>query len=157
MNGFISYAHDDYRMFRSVRTQMKSVERAFGIRFWSDQRINAGYVWDTEIRRHIDVADLFVLLVSPAFLASDYIWDQELPAIISRRDSAKTVLVLPIVLTPCMWTLVAAHRQAVPTENGHLQPIADWKPQRNGYDAARGQIAAAIEAFYGRAPKSLFV
>jgi len=157
MNGFISYAHDDHRMFRTIRTQLKSVERAFGIQFWSDQRINAGYVWDAEIRKHIDMADLFVLLVSPAFLASNYIWDQELPAIINRRKAANAVLVLPVVLTPCMWTLVTAHRQAVPTENGHLQPIAEWKPQRNGYDAARGQIAAAIEAFYGRRPISLCV
>lgn len=157
MHGFISYAHDDIRLFREFRTHLRSVERAFEIDFWADTRINAGYLWDAEIRKHIDAAELFILLVSAAFLASDYIWDNELPAIRTRREATERALVLPVVLRPCYWQLVGAARQAVPTWDGMLKPIVEWHPQSTGHDQARAAIAETIEAFYGRPPKHIDV
>ena len=155
MNGFISYAHDDHRLFREFRTHVRSVERAFGIDFWADTRINAGYHWDDEIRRHIDAAEMFILLVSAAFLASDYIWNKELPAIRDRHTATSRALVLPVVLKPCYWQLVGSARQAVPTIDGSLRPIVEWHPQSNGHDQARVAIAETIQAFYGLAPKHI--
>jgi len=157
MEGFISYAHDDIRLFREFRKNLRSVERAFEIGFWADTSINAGYRWDDEIRRHIEAAEMFLLLVSPAFLASDYIWEKELPAIRTRRSATDRVLVLPVVLSPCYWQLVGSARQAVPTIDGSLKPIVEWHPQSRGHEQARAAIADTIEAFYGRPPKHLDV
>ncbi|HVC63160.1 MAG TPA: toll/interleukin-1 receptor domain-containing protein [Acetobacteraceae bacterium] len=157
MNGFISYAHDDYRLFREFRKNLRAVERAFEIGFWADTSINAGYRWDDEIRGHIDAAEMFLLLLSPAFFASDYIWEKELPAIRARHVKVATVLVLPVVLRPCYWQLVGADRQAVPTIDGSLKPIVEWHPQSRGHEQARAAIADTIEAFYGRPPKHIDV
>jgi hypothetical protein len=157
MNGFISYSHDDHRLFREFQTHLRSVERGFGIDFWADRRISAGYHWDDEIRQRIEAAETFILLISAAFLASDYIWNQELPAIKSRRAAAGRVLVLPVVLKPCYWQLVGSARQAVPTFDGTLKPIAEWHPQSNGHDQARVAIADSIQAFYGVPPTHIDV
>ena len=81
LRGFISFAHDDYKMYQEFRTRLRSVERAFDFIFWSDARIETGYHWGKEISNHIDTANVFVLLISNAFIASDYIWTKELPAI----------------------------------------------------------------------------
>lgn len=152
MNGFISYAHDDYGVFGRFKTHLRGVERAFDVRFWSDDRMNAGYHWDAAIRREIDAADVFVLLVSPAFIGSDYIYDKEIPAI---RKKSVSALVLPVVLKRCFWPLVCGELQAAPTDRGHLKPIADWRPQANGFDRARQQIADAIQTYYGLPPTTI--
>ena len=152
MNGFISYAHDDHRLFKTFRTHLRAVERAFGLTFWSDERINAGYHWNQEILKRIEAAEVFVLLTSPAFLASDYIYEKELPAIQARRAVCDQVLVLPVVLDTCYWQLVGALWQAAPVENGSVRAIADWKPQRQGHDRARAAISDSIKTFYGRDP-----
>jgi hypothetical protein len=147
MNGFISYAHDDYDMFTKFNIHLRSVGRAFGISFWSDQRLDAGYLWEPTILRQIDAADVFVLLVSPAFIASDYIYDREIPAIRQRRHSA-SALVLPVVLQRCYWELVCDALQAAPTDHGRLKPIADWTRPADGFDRARQQIVDAVQNYY---------
>jgi hypothetical protein len=154
MNGFISYSHDDYGMFGRFKAHLRAVERAFDVRFWSDDRMKAGYHSDAAIRREIDAAEVFVLLVSPAFIGSDYIYDKEIPAIQERKRSAGA-LVLPVVLERCCWQLVCGELQAVPTDRARLKPIADWRPQANGFDRACQQIANTIQSYYGSLPKTV--
>lgn len=154
MNGFISYSHDDFEVFSDFRTHLRAVERALDVRFWSDKRNNAGYHWDAAIRRGIDAAEVFVLMVSPGFIGSDYIWNEEIPAIQERKRSAGA-LVLPVVLKRCSWQLVSGVLQAVPTDDGRLKPIADWRPQANGFDCARQQIADAIQSYFSVSSKTI--
>lgn len=154
MNGFISYAHDDHELFREFRTHLTAIEHAFDIEFWADTSIRAGYHWDATIQRAIDAADVFVLLVSNAFIANPYIYGQEIPAIRDRhRDSG--ALVLPVVVDDCFWLMVAGALQAVPSEHGRVKPILDWHPRRNGCARAREQISASIQRHFGMAPKTV--
>jgi hypothetical protein len=148
MNGFISYAHDDYEMFGTFKMHLSAVERAFDVSFWSDHRMKAGYHWEATILRQIGAADVFVLLVTPAFISRDYIYDKEIPAILDRKRSAGA-LVLPVILRRCCWQFVCGVLQAAPTEGGRVRPVADWRPQDNGFDRAREQIAASLQSYYG--------
>ena len=152
MHGFISYAHEDLALFREFRKHLTPVERAFEIDFWADTRLQPGTVWRDEIGSRIDAAQIFVLLVSPAFLASDFIYKTELPAIQARRAADPDVLVLPVVLMKCFWKMVAADRQAVPMRDGALRPVIDWRPRNDGFDAARAALGDAIETHTGQAP-----
>jgi hypothetical protein len=152
MKGFISYSHDDFDVFGRVKSHLVAIERAFDIRFWYDKRINAGYHWNAAILREIEAADVFVLLISPAFIASDYVYEREIPAIQERKRSAGA-LILPVVLERCYWSMVCGVLQAVPTDRGRLKPIADWRPQANGFDCARRQIADAVRSYFGSTPK----
>jgi hypothetical protein len=154
MNGFISYAHDDYKIFRTFHPHLRAVERELDVRFWSDHRINAGYNWGTMIRQAIETAEVFILLVSPSFIGSDYIYDYEIPAIRERKKSPRT-LVLPVILSRCSWQWLCGALQALPTVDGRLKPIADWQPHRNGLDHARQQIASSLQNYYGITPSTL--
>lgn len=158
MDGFISYAHDDARLFRDFRTHLRAVERAFDIRFWADTSIHAGARWHDEIIRRVHSADVFILLISPDFLASDFIYDTELPAIQKREaDAPDRVLVLPVILKPCYWQLVASQRQAVPLGDDGPRAIDEWCPKTTGHDRARHAIAEAIQSFYRLEPKRRMV
>jgi hypothetical protein len=144
MKGFISYSHADHSEFEIFLVHLRAIERAFSVRFWSDRRIDAGYHWPAAIQREIDAADVFVILVSAPFFASDYIWDNELPAIRERKKKRGEALILPVVLGPCSWQLACGVLQAVPTIQGRLKPIRRWRPREDGFDRAREQIARTL-------------
>jgi hypothetical protein len=59
-------------------------------------------VLDATIRAELKAADIILLLLSPDFLNSDYIWDVELSEAITRRDAEDTQVV-PIIVRPCGW------------------------------------------------------
>src|SRR5262245_46336128 len=99
MQGFISYAHDDYVAFDKMKTHLRAIERAFNIHFWADKRITPGNYWSTLIANAIETASVHVLLISPAFIGSDYIFDYELPAI--NAKCTRGDLVLPVVINRC--------------------------------------------------------
>ena len=147
MNGFLSYAHADRAACSALAPHFTALRRAYGLRVWTDHEILAGTLWEERIAAAIAAANVIVLLISPGFIASDYVWEKELPAIRARRD-AGGALVLPVVLTRCMWTLAARQIQAIPMHEGSLTPLADWPRQDHALDAIRDQMARSIQAHF---------
>lgn len=81
MKGFISYAHDDHAMLDRFRVHLAALGEPFGLTFWSDESLRAGHHWNPKILDAINQADAFLLPVSPSWIASKFIRDQERPAI----------------------------------------------------------------------------
>lgn len=76
-----------------------AVLRHYGMaEVWDDRRIPAGDEWEAQIDDRLAQADIVLLPVSPAFIASDYCFKRELPAALARRPEAA---VIPIVVEPC--------------------------------------------------------
>jgi hypothetical protein len=102
---FVSYSHHDQKYVSDDRGSLLSYLRGLadeGLSFWHDQRINAGSLWDGQIRRELVRADIALVLVSQEFLNSAYCKGVEVPAFIeSRRE--RGLRILPIVLSPCDW------------------------------------------------------
>ena len=154
MKGFISYAHEDHRLFGELRTHLKATERECGIQFWADYRITAGYDWTAAIADAIAAADVCLMLVSAQYIGSDYIYEKEIPAIQARR--ANGALVVPVVLRHCSWAMLAGVLQAVPTIDGRVRPIMNWSRHNDGFDRARDQITTAIGTRFGIKTKPKF-
>jgi len=128
LHGFISYAHQDHGSLAAVKTHLRSLERLFNIDFWADKRIKSGTTWRAEIERAIARSEIHLLLASPAFFDSDYIWDQELPAIKNRF--AEGALVIPVILKRCCWEPFVGSLQAAPMSPAHiLTPVVEWRPR----------------------------
>jgi hypothetical protein len=45
---------------------------------WADNRLPSGAEWEREIEAALTSAKVAVLLISPAFLASEFIWESEM-------------------------------------------------------------------------------
>ncbi len=151
LRGFISYAHRDDKLYTEFRDHLKALEREFQFGFFDDQGLRHGDRWDPAIKQRIAEADIIVMVLSPAFMASDYIMDEEVPAILAR-ERHKNVLVVPVLLKHCRYTHVVGELQVEPHHARLLRAIDLWKPKAAGHCAAAEAIAQAIEtAFPGRA------
>lgn len=69
---------------------------------WHDREIVPGADWNTEISTRLDDTDLFLVLLSPAFLASEYCQGVEMERAFERVKKALARLV-PILIRPCFW------------------------------------------------------
>jgi hypothetical protein len=106
---FISYAHADNespnpkeRWLDRFVEFLKPLVRQEDFTLCSDQDIKIGEDWHQQIQAHLSGAKAVVLLISPAFLASDYIANSELPAIL-KNAADKGVRIFPILIAPSVY------------------------------------------------------
>lgn len=81
---FVSYSHDDREWLSKFSLHVAILERRGLVELWSDEGIAAGADWEREIEIALGAAKVAVLMVSPAFLASEYIGKHEMPRIVAH-------------------------------------------------------------------------
>ena len=100
---FVSYSHRDRSWLERLLEHLAVLERWGLVQTWSDTRIEVGAAWEREIEDTLSRSRVAVLLVSPAFLASRYIWEKEMRPIVNH--SKEGMEILPLVVRPCAWQL----------------------------------------------------
>jgi hypothetical protein len=96
---FISYAHkDDQRWLESLMDHLALLKRR-GVEIWTDREIKPGENWNEEIQNSLARAKVAVLLVTPAFLQSEYIARNELPPLLQAAKS-EGLVIFPIPVRP---------------------------------------------------------
>jgi hypothetical protein len=101
-NAFISYSHRDEKALERLHTHLATLRRDGKITAWYDREILAGDNLDSTIDKNLALSDIFLALVSPDFLASNYCYEREM-AIALERHAKGTLRVVPIILEPCDW------------------------------------------------------
>src|SRR5262245_45828362 len=88
---FISYSHEDRRHLEQLRGHVVPLEAEYGLEIWDDSRISVGTSWEDAIELALEEARVGVLLVSPTFLASDFVRNVELRGLLeaAREDGLK--------------------------------------------------------------------
>ena len=134
---FYSYSHKDERLRDKLEVHLKLMQRQGLISNWHDRRIGPASEWDGEISSHLESAHIILLLISPDFLSSDYIYDVELKRAMERHEAGEA-RVIPIILKPCDWmTAEFSKLQALPRDG---KPVVKW----GNRDEAFSQITSAI-------------
>ncbi len=78
---------------------LEPVVRERGLQVWSDQREIVGEEWRPQLDQAIRRSRAALLLISPDYLASAYLMEQELPALIEHG-----VLLVCVLVRPCLWS-----------------------------------------------------
>jgi hypothetical protein len=102
---FISYSHDDEAWKEKLLTGLRVLERNKSVILWDAGELTPGSDWSKEIKNDLQKTDIAVLLVSPSFLASDFIVKNELPALLERRQK-EGLVIIPVLLRPSLWGVV---------------------------------------------------
>lgn len=96
---FVSYSHKNTPWLGRLRAHLSGLRRSNEIEAWDDREILPGEEWDKSIKDKLNDADVFILLLSADFIASNYIWDVELKTAIEGYKS-KGKQVIPILIEP---------------------------------------------------------
>ncbi len=102
---FISYARADKEMAQPFFDQLKvelSIVNKHIFTPWRDDMMEVGADWHDQIQQAIQSCDFGLLLVSPAFLASEYIRDNELAHFITQSEGRARINkpLVPVFLKP---------------------------------------------------------
>ncbi len=139
---FISYSRKDEALKNMLLEHLRVLERFRGVKVWTDAEIPPGGMWREEIDRAMATTDVALLLVSAAFLASDFIQTAELPELL-KRQTRKGLVVIPVILRECSWEDNPAIKPFQVLPKG-AEPIAKHSGHKR--DVALKQVASAIAA-----------
>ena len=148
---FCCYAREDQLLLRQLKTHLMSLQWQGLITLWADTDINAGWEWEKEIEKHLNTAQLILLLISPDFMASEYCYSKEMKRAVERHERGEA-RVIPVILRPVTWQEAPFGKlQALPTD---AKPVKSWlDPDAAFLDVAEG-IREAVKEL-GRPSPSL--
>lgn len=144
MRAFISYSHRDADALDRLHVHLANLQREGRIETWYDREILAGEVLDDEISEELEAAELFLLMVSPDFIASNYCVEREMQRALERHE-AGAARVVPIIVEPCDWAAMPQLRRlkAVPKDG---LPISEWTNANTAYLDVIQEIRRIIDA-----------
>ena len=122
---FISYSHKDKKWLRKLTDMLKPLLRTNQIKTWNDEQIKTGDLWREKVEQALAAARIGVLLVSPNFLASNFIAQNELPPLLGRaRQGGLTIIWVAISASMYEETEIAQFEAA----NDPEKPLDSLRP-----------------------------
>lgn len=120
---FISYAHQD----RKYVDVLSHALEAKGVAVWTESQIQAGAVWEDEIKKALDASEVVIVLLSPHSLSSQ--WQNfEMGMAIGRAAETPSKRIIPVLVAGVDWQSVPAfmrNRQAVDARNLSAEQISN--------------------------------
>lgn len=140
---FISYSHRNDRALDRLHTHLAMLRRDDLIAEWYDREILAGKDIDREITENLADSDVFLALVSPDFLASNYCYEREMKVALERH-AAGTLRVIPIIVEACDWTASPLSKLKALPKDG--KPISTWTNEDVAYLDVVTELRRMLEA-----------
>lgn len=137
---FCCYARKDQSLLNELKKHLTPLQRRGLIAIWIDVDIDAGAVWEEEIKKHLNTAQIILLLISPDFMASEYCYSIEMQRALERHEQ-KEAHVIPILLRPTIRKGAPFDKlQVLPT---NAKPVTDRRSWLSE-DEALNDVAEGI-------------
>jgi len=144
---FISYSHEDSEWLEKFQTHLKPYTRNASVTVWDDTEIKGGAKWRQEIENALGSAKVAVLLVSPNFLASDFIAEQELPPLLEAAErEGLTILWIPLRHSAYRETKIGEYQAAPGCDPDHPLSSLTEPEQDRVFVAVCEEIKALVNA-----------
>lgn len=122
---FISYSKKDSKWLEYLRPHLSYLEQDFNFSIWEDSKIAIGSDWQDEIRIAIGTAKVAILMISANFLSSNFIKEEELPALLRAAENDGAII-FPIIISPCMFSDIKSISK-FQTVNSPSNPLINMK------------------------------
>lgn len=126
---FISYSKQDLRLVNKFIEHLSALQRDGKVSHWYCSELEAGSVWNDEIQKHLEEADIACFMVSPNFMKTDYIHEHEIKKAFERKDKDPYFKIVPIILNFCRWTTVNNDLGKFTALPYTAKPVMDFKNQ----------------------------
>jgi formylglycine-generating enzyme required for sulfatase activity len=138
---FCSYSRKDESLRQELETHLSMLKRG-NLVTWYDRLLEPGSNWDDRIKQELDTAEIILLLVSPDFLASNYIYETEVERAIERHK-AGTACVIPVLLRPT--DIEGLELFKLTGYPKGLKPVTQWQDRDEAFlDVVKG-IRQAVD------------
>jgi type I restriction enzyme R subunit len=102
----ISYSHEDKAYLERLQAHLMGYRyvssTSLDVDIWDDTKIQQEPDWHEGIEKSLQLTRVAILLVSANFLASDFIWEIEMPLLL-KASSQGEIIVIPIIVRPCLF------------------------------------------------------
>ncbi|MEB4589842.1 COR domain-containing protein, partial [Candidatus Thiothrix sp. Deng01] len=140
---FISYSHKDEKYKKRLEEHLTAIKRKLPLIAWSDRSLFSGESVDEQIFQQLDTADIVLLLISPAFINSDYCFTKEMVRALERyRDNGSVVIPVIIRYTKGWRDHEIGSITALPKDG---KPLAEWRNKDKFWGSVEDGIQAQVE------------
>ncbi|RZL57484.1 MAG: toll/interleukin-1 receptor domain-containing protein, partial [Pedobacter sp.] len=92
MKAFISYTHADSAILDKLHTHLAQLKREGLLKSWTDREIKAGGLLNQQIEANLLESNLFLALLSPEYIASNYCYEIEFEKAIELNKQNKLII-----------------------------------------------------------------
>lgn len=124
MKVFISYSHNDEQMLLKLHTHLSQLKREGKLLSWTDEQILVGENLNDSISHNLNSSQIFIALLSPDYIASNYCYEKEFQTALNMQQEGK-LIIIPIILEPCDWLNTPFKDFKGLPKDG--KPISDWQ------------------------------
>jgi hypothetical protein len=141
INIFYSYVASDEELRDALEKQLTLLRKTGVITDWHPGKITAGRNRAEEIEKHLQSAQIILLLISANYLASDD-FDDILAQAMKRRN-AGNARIIPVILRPVDWRLPQfAHLTPLPANE---KAITSWSSREEAFFAVAQGIREVVD------------
>ena len=137
---FCCYAHEDEALCTQLKMHLSPLQHQGFIDVWSDHDIDTETEWIHEIDKHLNEADIILLLISPDFMASEYHTPHVKNAL--QRHERHEALVTPLLLRSSMWDETLAGLDTLP--RNHM-PVTEFQDQDEAFCDIAKELRYRVE------------
>lgn len=152
MRAFISYSHLDAEFLTQLHEHLSTMRRQGILDTWTDRAIPAGGVIDDHVHDQMDQAELYLLLVSSAFIASDYCIEKEFARALERQRAGKARIV-PIIIRDCDWKIPELRKFKALPEDGKAVESRHWHSTDEAFANVVSELRKLLEDAGGSGPQ----
>lgn len=146
---FLCYAHEDELLRNELARHLGVLKRQGFFDIWHDRKIIAGTEWEHEIDKHLNTAQVILLLISQYFIDSDYCYLIEMQRAVERHDCGEAS-VIPVILRPVFFQRAPfAKLMPLPTNRKPVTDSSWYSLDEAFFDVSEG-IRKAVEELTAR-------
>jgi len=129
-------------VLEDLTVHLAGLERNNKIELWTDQEIVPSDEWKQTLKQELETADIMVFLLSPNFIASKFIYEEEVMKAIERHNKGE-VAIVPVIIRPCDFSSTPLTKfQALPK---NAEPISKWKDKAEAWMNVVDELKRTID------------
>ncbi|SRR5258707_2604779 len=138
------HIQEDEELTHELALHLSVFRRLGSVQTISQRNISADEAWKNSVDQRVKEANIILLSVTPAFLASQYCSGNEFRAILERHKQGKAYAI-PVLLHPSPWkNSPMGELKALPAEN---RAVSDWYEINEGFVEVAKGVGKAIKLY----------